>query len=482
MSWLSLVLVVDKQANRVLWAESGGDVVDVLFSFLTLPLGTVVRVLGKQSGLGCVDELYKSVEALDESCFQKPCCKSMLLRPRSAAEHLCEDLPVRVDKSELTFYRCSLYKSCIEEKYPSVYSTVLGCRCRCLGTTDRILKWEGTSTEGVNGVFVDLGGKFTISDDLCISPASASTTISLLHRCRSKESQLEHMKVALSRETVLTLLQKSLTSKTPLTETFLQKSESQPAEEQLHPITDHEEVTGSAGREFKARLVRSRARNEVMFAEIGEDIADLLFSFLTIPLGSIIRLMGKASHIGCMDNLYQSVANLRASKYCAKLEEHGDMLLAPKIATHFGCSNQLLDIDETSFQTTLNACACKRCAVIPAPVCIHGKEAQTAVQINPKLDNGSTEKGGHFAKGRPGMFMVTDQMMVTQNSSVSGLIKFMEGLNVYADDIELVEVAIGKKEALALLRGLLLSRTPLTHIFCQTKEEDSEDGFINIIE
>ncbi|MQM04772.1 hypothetical protein Taro_037583, partial [Colocasia esculenta] len=458
---LSLVLVVDKQANRVLWAESGGDVVDVLFSFLTLPLGTVVRVLGKQSGLGCVDELYKSVEALDESCFQKPCCKNMLLRPRSAADPLCEDLPVRVDDSDLTFYRCNWDKRCIQ-KYPSVYSTVLGSRCRCRGTTDRILKWEGTSTEGANGVFVDRGGKFSISDDLCISPASASTTISLLHRCRSKESQLEHMKVALSRETVLTLLHKSLTSKTPLTETFLQKSESQP-EEQLHPITDHEEVTGSAGREFTARLIKSRARNELMYAEIGGDTMDLLFSFLAFPLGSVIRLMGKASRIGCMDNLYQSVANLCASKYCANLKKHGHMLLAPKIATHFGCSNQLLDIDEINFQTTLNACACTRCAVIPAPVCIHGKETQTAVQINPKLDNGSTKKGGHFAKGKPGMFMVTDQMMVTTNSSVSGLIKFMEGLNVNADDIELVEVAIGKKEVFVSV-GEGWSRAPAVQL------------------
>ncbi|MQM04774.1 hypothetical protein Taro_037582 [Colocasia esculenta] len=436
---LSLVLVVDKQANRVLWAESGGDVVDVLFSFLTLPLGTVVRVLGKQSGLGCVDELYKSVEALDESCFQTPCCKSMLLRPRSAAERLCEDLPVKVDDSDLTLYTCS-NESCIEHKYPSVFSSVKGTHCRCLGATDRTQK-------GLTGCGI------------------------------LKESgQLEHMKVELSRERVLTLLQKSLTSKTPLTDTFLQKSECQP-KEQLHPISTHEEVTDS-GREFKARLVRSRARNEVMYAEIGEDMADLLFSFLTIPLGSIIRLMEKASHIGCMDNLYQSVANLCAVKYCAKLEKHRDMLLAPKIATHFGCSNQLLDIDETSFQTNMSKCASTYCAKIHVPpVCTHGIVAQTALQINPKLLNGSTGKGGNFAKGMPGTFMVTDEMMVMPNSSASGL-KFMKGRNVYVDDIDLRDAAVGKKKPKASEHALAARRPGVSKGRLRTSINPFEQGTV----
>nr|CAB3488123.1 unnamed protein product [Digitaria exilis] len=47
--------------------ESGKEFVDVLLSFLTLPLGTIVRLLGKESSLGCFDELYKSVESLDAS-------------------------------------------------------------------------------------------------------------------------------------------------------------------------------------------------------------------------------------------------------------------------------------------------------------------------------------------------------------------------------------------------------------------------------
>ncbi|XP_014516124.1 uncharacterized protein LOC106773876 [Vigna radiata var. radiata] len=42
---LSLKYWVDKEKKRVIVAEADGDLVDVLFSFLTLPLGTIIRLL-----------------------------------------------------------------------------------------------------------------------------------------------------------------------------------------------------------------------------------------------------------------------------------------------------------------------------------------------------------------------------------------------------------------------------------------------------
>ncbi|XP_072151443.1 uncharacterized protein [Setaria viridis] len=89
--------VVDWKNKKVVFAESGKEFVDVLLSFLTLPLGTIVQLLGKESSLGCFDELYKSVESLDASHFQTKACKNMLLRPLSAAGNLYKDLVVRID-------------------------------------------------------------------------------------------------------------------------------------------------------------------------------------------------------------------------------------------------------------------------------------------------------------------------------------------------------------------------------------------------
>lgn len=36
-----LRLVIDEEKNKVVLAEAGKDFVDVLFSFLTLPMGTI---------------------------------------------------------------------------------------------------------------------------------------------------------------------------------------------------------------------------------------------------------------------------------------------------------------------------------------------------------------------------------------------------------------------------------------------------------
>lgn len=87
---IQVKFVVDKEERKVVFGESGKEFVDVLLSFLTLPLGTVVRLLGKQSSLGCFDGLYKSVENLDIAHFQIKACKNMLLkRCRGAVRGSC---------------------------------------------------------------------------------------------------------------------------------------------------------------------------------------------------------------------------------------------------------------------------------------------------------------------------------------------------------------------------------------------------------
>ncbi|XBI86148.1 hypothetical protein VPH35_094159 [Triticum aestivum] len=69
-SALSMKLLVDTKAQRVLFAEASKDVVDFLFSLLALPVGTAVKLLGKDSMVGCVGNLYGSVEKLQEKTVQ----------------------------------------------------------------------------------------------------------------------------------------------------------------------------------------------------------------------------------------------------------------------------------------------------------------------------------------------------------------------------------------------------------------------------
>ena len=60
---LSLRLYVDKEKNTLVVAETSSDFVDTLFSFLTLPLGTIIRLVSPD--FGCINNLYQSVKNSD---------------------------------------------------------------------------------------------------------------------------------------------------------------------------------------------------------------------------------------------------------------------------------------------------------------------------------------------------------------------------------------------------------------------------------
>ena len=96
---IGVKLFVDKEKRKVLFAESDKEFIDVLFSFLTMPLGTIVRLLDKKSQMGCLDEVYKSVEDLSTDYFQTKACKAMLLKPLNAASSHCCRLKINVDGS-----------------------------------------------------------------------------------------------------------------------------------------------------------------------------------------------------------------------------------------------------------------------------------------------------------------------------------------------------------------------------------------------
>jgi len=67
---LSMKLLIDRKAQRVLFAEASKEVVDFLFSLLALPVATAVKLVGKDAMVGCVGNLYASVDKLDSTYVQ----------------------------------------------------------------------------------------------------------------------------------------------------------------------------------------------------------------------------------------------------------------------------------------------------------------------------------------------------------------------------------------------------------------------------
>ncbi|CAN1269348.1 hypothetical protein LINPERPRIM_LOCUS13549 [Linum perenne] len=84
---VTLKLLINKKTNKVIFAEAGKDFVDFLFSILSFPLGTVIRLLSEDQMVGCLGNLYKSCENLNNTFIQPSTTKDTILKPK--LQQLC---------------------------------------------------------------------------------------------------------------------------------------------------------------------------------------------------------------------------------------------------------------------------------------------------------------------------------------------------------------------------------------------------------
>ncbi|XP_042500871.1 uncharacterized protein LOC122078794 [Macadamia integrifolia] len=234
---LSLKVYIDKEKNRVVMAEADGDFVDILLSFLTMPMGTIVRLLNKQPQpvtIGSLTTLYKWVEQeLEEQFLQTEACKSMLLHPRNPNEKVCSKLKLNIDDKEPTkYYICADWncsRGICNGGSGRFYSTFKTVRCSCGKMMDKEtcmekLDHEAAGSVGDGGVFVCGTTKFMVTDDLQVKSISPATIVTLLYKVGIKdERSLQETTLNIGSEEILNLLKRSLFSKTPLTDVFLRK-------------------------------------------------------------------------------------------------------------------------------------------------------------------------------------------------------------------------------------------------------------------
>lgn len=125
------------EKNKVIFVKSDGDFIDVLLSFLTIPISTIITLAQNQSlpsGIaGCIKNLYKSVQDIDVRYFHlhSEAGKLMLLHPRNAAESCYEGLKLKIDNVECTKYFCCASEDCTPKgsRLLSHYKDAL-CECR----------------------------------------------------------------------------------------------------------------------------------------------------------------------------------------------------------------------------------------------------------------------------------------------------------------------------------------------------------------
>ncbi|KAJ1282547.1 hypothetical protein BS78_03G060700 [Paspalum vaginatum] len=225
---LTMKLLVDKKAQRVLYAEAGKDVVDFLFSLLALPLSAVTKLLtatvasGPREYLppalagavakaklptttaaagatmvGLVGNLYRSVVELDAGHV---CCRDA---KNSLLEPVVLQLVAAPAPSGRLFRRCSSWRW----RSPAA---------------------AGEGSRSSRGYVRDMV-TYTVMDDLSVAPMSTICAVTALVALGVSDlTGLQAKTVEIGYKEGLALLKASLQSQTVLTDVFLGAKKSAP--------------------------------------------------------------------------------------------------------------------------------------------------------------------------------------------------------------------------------------------------------------
>ncbi|XP_027353452.1 uncharacterized protein LOC113863885 [Abrus precatorius] len=477
-----LKLFMCKEKNKVFFAEAGKDFVDALFSFLTLPLGTIARIVSKESNIepikvGCLSSLYESVANLDKECMWTEACKEMLMKPRNSMEAYCKNQKLNIDDTDPTeFFICKDF-GC-SRKHGGPLSTFLNVRCSCGKLMCRKVSSKNLTIR--NG-FVSEVASFIVSDDLCVMPNEITASVSILQNHGIENVDvIEEQIVNISKKEVVDLLKCSLLSKTPLTDLFLKKKQLlDDFDPSYHPQFEVAEVKNDGARKIVLKVLVRKSNGKILFTQAEEDFADFLFSFLTFPLGGVLHMLEGYSSLCCIDNLYKSISNLSLDRYLIS-RDLKDELANPLCAPQFNLRNQILPIGAAGAPTYwftsyyVNGAECGSLDDVAIHPDAKNFSKVYLYLVDPKSSTGETSSSRGFVKG-PSTYIVTDDLVVTPMSTISS-VSLLNRSKVPLSDLEERIICIGLKEGLSMLKAALTSTRALSNSLNQlikpTKEEN----------
>nr|KAJ0188372.1 hypothetical protein LSAT_V11C900469100 [Lactuca sativa] len=419
---VQLKVYVDKKKKKVMFAEADEDFVEILFSFFTLPLGTIAKLSRKHVDsnaikVGSLTSLYESIINLNEKHFSNEHCKDALINPSNSSASFCQKLKVNLDETK-----------------PIISSSVP----------------QELKVNVDDAVFLKKKASFIITDDLNVVPVMLDTSIVLLCSLGVEYIDLlEEIIMPFGLEEFSNLLKWSLLTNNPLTNLVLGGSNPCPcsscdknsasdsaltsvdsSETQTRTQTTQTPKTQTQTQTMK--LLVQKSTKKVLCAQVENHFVELLFSFLTIPLGAYERLTkdNNSSSVG-ISNLYKSISSLGDGKYL-KSEDVKNMLLRPKLAPNYLRVTNFLPIYE--------------------------------VDTRP----------GRFLKEQA-TFIVSDDLEVTVSPSVATITKF-NTLGVAVCDIEVLEVTVGEQELRKTMMTLLEKwEIPTTKSVGDSQYQDIKD-------
>lgn len=261
------------------------------------------------------------------------------------------------------------------------------------------------------------------------------------------------------------LLSHSLISKTTLTHFFLRKQGTMLVERPMLIAPSTKETT-EKDRKTRVKIMVRKSDRKILYAEANEDFVDLLFSFLTIPLQSVLQLVGD-SYMGSIVNLFNDLNTIFSitkpmtlqvyswpqrifSFLKIPLESVHELVTMPKnskkvvLPPFYSCPNEVPDIcsqppptyclvkDSLEYEAYHLESASNKSSYWERPLKL----------LDPKSPEPSTtNSSGYVLKNS--MFVVTDDLVVNSLSSVSS-ISLLKEIGISVDDVEEQVISIGE--------------------------------------
>ncbi|KAJ9550995.1 hypothetical protein OSB04_015040 [Centaurea solstitialis] len=445
---VSIKVLVDTEKDRVVYAIADHNFVDVLFSFMTLPIGAIIRLLGGKYDenfdvFGSLYNLSQSLNNLPVKYLFSEESKMMLLNPISSAYEHCRKLKLNIDDTVLTKYFICNEWECNRLSFKlSACNSTRCINCGKLMNREVGFKYENETSRAddngdSNGVFVSDVSTFIVTDDLCVMPYTPGCCIQLLRDAGVTDmSFLEERSVDIGQEQILDLLRFALSCGSPLTYLVLRKTR-EDLVKLNHSTSIKMEVPSSDPKMF-LQVSLQKSTGKLLFAEAEEDFVDFVFGFLAISFGALIgRLMNGSSSLVCMDNLYRSISTLSAARYLAS-QAVKDVLLAPHFGHRYRTKNHLFPL-KWAIYSSIDMVLPPRDTQDWWDSCFltfKGEGRRTS--LNDPRVNGELFKHSE-------MYMVTDDLVITPCSFVSTM-DILKKLKVPLNDIEKHKVSVGLEE------------------------------------
>ncbi|CAA0816065.1 Unknown protein [Striga hermonthica] len=293
----SLSALIDKESRKVIFAEADSDLVDILFSFLTLPLGRILMVLNRQNGkkapvIGSLTTLHKGLFPF----FQ----------------HYHEWRDTKGDHTLAAEYKLKLRVGYTMPRTNMINNSSNRPRCADLAMDDPFAD---------DGGFTVKSARFRITDDLKIEPFLPGTVLqSLIDVGITETHQAELRTLTLGYNEIIDLLEGSLLSKTPLTDLILRNErcirDSFMCLEKISLQVEHEvKERNPSESSMTVKAMIQKSTNKIVFVEAGCDFVNFLSEFLFSTLGCVERALGNNTGLHCIDSLYRSISNIDGDKY-----------------------------------------------------------------------------------------------------------------------------------------------------------------------